>query len=126
MTTHTPFQLGSVSTGTLKTEDLLRAFADTLDRLRPDAQGVKDAREYLTIVRHNPAGGFSMKTEGVDEGPYIVDDLVNDLNELCPPFVYFGAKRPSHVYYPPRSNTACTSIAISRTTTTPTPARIAH
>ena len=59
----TQFQLGSISTGTLKIEDLAPVFIEEL------------------------------LSRGVDAGdvPEDMDGLYNALESFCPPFVYFGA-----------------------------------
>ena len=56
------FQLGSISTGTLRTEDLAPVFIEEL------------------------------LSRGVDAGdvPEDMDGLYNALDNICPPFVYFG------------------------------------
>ena len=58
----TQFQLGSISTGTLRTEDLAPVFIEEL------------------------------LSRGVDAGdvPEDMDGLYNALESFCPPFVYFG------------------------------------
>lgn len=61
MNTTKLFQLGSISTGTLRTEDLLQAFTAKL------------------IELGNPPD--------IDD----VDAMQDALQALCPPFVYFGA-----------------------------------
>ncbi len=70
MNTTKPFQLGSISTGTLKTEDLILVFETEMtdlgkDELHTDFSGMTD-EEYL-------------------------EKLSQILNDICPPFVYFGA-----------------------------------
>ncbi len=70
------FQLGSISTGTLKTEDLLPIFV-----AEATARGVRfidgAGNHFLT----NEPGGRNTPT---------LDLLTEALNNLCPPFVYFG------------------------------------
>ena len=59
----TQFKLGSISTGTLKPEDLAPVFIEELFSRGVDAGGV----------------------------PEDMDELYKALNYVCPPFVYFGA-----------------------------------
>ena len=58
-----PFQLGSISTGTLKTKDLLHIFAEELQH-------------------HN------LEARDIDNDLGAITDALQD---ACPPFVYFGA-----------------------------------
>ena len=77
------FQLGSISTGTLRTEDLLEAFHSTIESLQ--AQQAKD--EGTPIV---------LADDGYMDGnePYSDEELLTiyteQLESFCPPFVYFG------------------------------------
>lgn len=63
------FKLGSVSVGTLRTEDLLPAFENIFQQL---------------------GGTYEDFPVGVTDEEY-VENLAQRLNDLCPPFVYFGA-----------------------------------
>ena len=88
----TQFQLGSISTGTLRPEDLLPAFTYKLGELA-----------------HNPVSNTSVfKSAGmaeiwqgaidtinapdyVHDYDELLDGITDALQEYCPPFVYFGA-----------------------------------
>jgi len=80
MTTTKPFTLGSISTGTLRTEDLLPAFAEAYRPFNAHGPLIKicDA-----VIR----GGKDVEEEDLGD---IIDRLQHNLNEICPPFVYFG------------------------------------
>ena len=76
------FQLGSISTGTLRTLDLLEAFASEAEARCGDmaTKAVSTARIYLdpdAIVDDEQA------QETLDELRFLLEDS-------CPPFVYFG------------------------------------
>ena len=72
MTTTTPFKLGSISTGTMRPEDLLVNYFRALQRL--------DRAKYQTLMDDR-----ALKL------PELLGDLEDALQELCPPFVSFGA-----------------------------------
>ena len=76
----TEFQLGSISTGTLRTEDLLEAFANTLQQFNRTHPLLG---EYLDI-HANDAWDSDKAADLLNEG------FFNALQEICPPFVYFG------------------------------------
>jgi len=63
------FQLGSVSTGTLRPQDLLPAFESAYEMV-------------------NPTGKLAAFFEDIDEHLTLLED---EINNYCPPFVYFGA-----------------------------------
>jgi hypothetical protein len=81
-TTHTPFTLGSVSSGTLRTEDLLPAFAEAYRPFNPNAPVI----EECDAVMQGWEGGLDY--EDLDE---VIGKLQECLTEVCPPFIYFGA-----------------------------------
>jgi len=93
------FQLGSISTGTLRQQDLLSAFAQTLSSLEstkfyaevgPDSLELYHGSE---LVRQAPAMLDALDNTTAVSNPYVaeyLDWLTDALNELCPPFVYFG------------------------------------
>lgn len=86
MTTTKPFQLGSISTGTHQPEDLLRAFTATLHRL--EAPSILQNQDWSELLND----AVNMVDGKTDWDDYMLDELLpNALNELCPPFVYFGA-----------------------------------
>jgi len=77
----TIFQLGSISAGTLLIEDIFPAYLDQLDKLSPNSPLSKEVWAYMEtgalLEEHENAWG-------------IVEQIDLLLNELCPPFVYFG------------------------------------
>jgi len=75
-----PFQLGSISTGTLRTEDLLPAFINALT----DAVSYEFYSDELDNMWPKDN---EWETE---ELGYLLAQVTTALEELCPPFVYFG------------------------------------
>ena len=67
------FQLGSISTGTLRTEDLLTAFTEAL---RQHIPGMIVGGEVV------PWPNYSIEDQ--------IEQLEDNLNQICPTFVYFG------------------------------------
>ena len=69
------FQLGSISTGTLRTEDLLEAFHSTIA-----ASGTPPA-----LAEDGYVDGGAQYSDGE-----LLEVYTEQLESLCPPFVYFG------------------------------------
>ena len=94
------FQLGSISTGTLRTEDLIPAFTYTMGELTHDP--TSNTSKYPTEAMANlwDEAIKAINNPDTDTNPLsddeciarneILSDLQDALNELCPPFVYFG------------------------------------
>jgi len=72
------FSLGSVSSGTLKPEDLIAAFAAALDNLEPRSALAAEAQEY------------DPETAEPDVGNWLLEELFEALDDLAPPYCYFG------------------------------------
>lgn len=88
-------KIGSISCGTLRTQDLLRAFADELERLSGGAEVIvapynscviADAREWASRL---DAEDVSPSDEL--EAQEILGDIANELDKRAPAFCYFGA-----------------------------------
>lgn len=99
MKTH---KIGSISTGTLRTEDLLSTFASTLERLilingdyfaKPENFSERDRLNALVGEAQDAFGddGETLTEEGETNGPEIVDSLIDALQEFAPSFCTFGA-----------------------------------
>lgn len=75
-------QLGSISTGTLRSEDLLSAFASELEWL-----GNEDDKPLVFEAN------AMLEAEELDENEAadLVNDLIDALSEHAPPYCYFGA-----------------------------------
>jgi hypothetical protein len=85
--------IGSISSGTLRTEDLLDTFAFELEHLvqRNADEWCSDAGRarrdaYVALVRD--AREANPDTE---EGAELVTELEDALDEFAPPYAYFGA-----------------------------------
>jgi len=83
--------LGSISSGTLRTEDLLDAFAFELEY-----QIQRDEALYLTPSIRDAllkcvADAKEITDFDSDEAADMVNELIDQLNEYAPPYCYFGA-----------------------------------
>lgn len=79
--------LGSVSSGSLRTPDLLDAFADALDDL--DADGA-----YADLIQraYDRVEALKDEDENEDEDDRdLVEELTEALNTFAPPYATFGA-----------------------------------
>jgi hypothetical protein len=83
---HEP-QLGSISSGTMRPEDLLEAFADELEWLRPRGHS------RLILEARN------VDTMGNEEKLLVLSDLFDALDECSPPYCYFGASEGDGACY---------------------------
>jgi hypothetical protein len=81
---HTP-TIGTISHGTLRTEDLLAAFANELRMIEPNASLVAEADAVALL--HSFGWLDIMIGQGAGE---LVDDLIEALNALAPAYCYFG------------------------------------
>lgn len=80
--------LGSVSSGTKRTEDLIEAFVSVLDELSENGENeelIREARTWLEL----PELDHSDKTE--DWGADIVQEMFDAIEAAAPPYSYFGA-----------------------------------
>lgn len=85
------FSLGTVSNGTLKTDDLLNAFADELEhRTAAPAAAIRelitDARAYAKLFTED-----HLNEAGQECAAEIIGEVMDALTELAPAFVSFGA-----------------------------------
>lgn len=72
--------IGSISSGTLRTEDLLSAFSDYC-RDYGGREGRKLYREYDKMTMEEVEG---------EEGGYLLEEMTECLENAAPDFVYFG------------------------------------
>jgi len=73
---NTTFPIGSISSGTLRPEDLIPAFASALE---PGSE---------LQVR---ADAFDFETAGSEEAGWLLEELYEALEERAPDYCYFGA-----------------------------------
>lgn len=79
-------EAGSVSHGTLRSEDLIAAFSAELNALVEDHELVAEANAVLLL--HGL--GYSVMSDG-DAASELVSELQDALNEHAGPGLYFGA-----------------------------------
>jgi hypothetical protein len=86
--------IGSISSGTMLSEDLIPAFADELAELAKTAKSdaYKDllAKADAWLDVDQDADDFDADQHN-DDGSEIVNDLMDALGEFAPPYFYFGA-----------------------------------
>ena len=81
------FQLGSISTGTLRPEDLIPAFNNALTQIHDGHYC--DIDEMMNDEAGN-AAEFGKQPSNDELQRRVVDRLMDELQDACPPFVYFG------------------------------------
>ena len=88
------FQLGSISTGTQRTQDLLPVFLETFIALGGNVPSDLECGSYIEYLNWpNPettACNEDDKFWDSEDAMWDMEALTNGLNNLCPPFVYFG------------------------------------
>lgn len=86
-------QPGSVSTGTLKTEDLLSAFVaelqefDAFDQLTKEMAQCCETADALALGINNNW----LNDDGLEAASDVVGELIDHLNSLAPDYMSFGA-----------------------------------
>ena len=90
----TQFQLGSISHGTLRTQDLLPVFLETFMALGGNVPADLECGSYIEYLNWpNPettACDEDDKFWDSEDAMWDMEALTDGLNNLCPPFVYFG------------------------------------
>lgn len=83
-------QLGSVSSGTMRNEDLIPAFLDMAEELTKGARGYGEHRKKLAAIRRRAnKGDVYFESEEAD---YDLHECLFDmLNEFAPPYCSFGS-----------------------------------
>jgi histone H3/H4 len=90
---------GSISSGTMRSEDLLESLASELDfqisrqprlfRRAPYRKLIREAHQCLR--RLNGEGTRAQQQEAEEYASEIVNDLMDSLTEFAPPLAYFGS-----------------------------------
>jgi len=81
------FQLGSISSGTMRTEDLIPAFLDALDSFKLSRNERNAVRAISKKARNSHRNNYYNLTETADAD---LDELFDILNNQAPAGVYFG------------------------------------
>jgi hypothetical protein len=97
-TTENNTTLGTVSHGTLRSEDLLGKFLFTLEEIDPKAGARFNAELIEYGFGHSMCGACGMGNreewpEGFDDdtAQEIIHDMMDAINAACPNGIYFGA-----------------------------------
>lgn len=72
-------KLGTISHGTMRLEDLIPAFVESLRDVDP---------ESIPVLEYDSK---SINDSYWDDADGVLEDLFDALNEYCPPYCYFGA-----------------------------------
>jgi len=89
--------IGSVSEGTLREENLISAFADELSYYLKRLRLSRDQRKRFADLIRDASGQVEVLNSerdfdhDRDDAGELVDQLVDALNEIAPPYCYFGA-----------------------------------
>ncbi len=85
--------IGSISTGTLRSEDLAQAFSDELERLNGGPNSLTLAVTRWSDEEDTFALNEDIQTldDWTERGSHFIDELADALNEYAPPHTYFGA-----------------------------------
>lgn len=78
--------VGTISHGTMRTEDLLISISDELRRLQPDHELVKECEAIQTLW----AAGWNDIYDN-EHASETLDALFDAMEEFAPPYCYFGA-----------------------------------
>lgn len=91
-------QLGEISSGTLRSEDLVESFARELEYITNAPEERTDAESALIAEcgkwQEDPRGdhdGGTFYEDWESEGAELVNSLIDALTERAPPYAYFGA-----------------------------------
>jgi hypothetical protein len=91
-------EIGSVSSGTMRSQDLLDSFASELDyqlgrqsSRYPRKEHRALIREARRCLRHMENGTAKQAEQAEDEASDIVNELMDALDEFAPPYMHFGA-----------------------------------
>ena len=88
MTNRHKAQVGTVSAGTLRTEDLLKTLGAELEYLAKGESHPGNRQNYAEVAAEALAD-TSTQTDVYNQDT--LDDVFNCLNELAPPYCYFGS-----------------------------------
>jgi hypothetical protein len=83
--------IGSVSEGTLRSEDLINTFAWELCQYRNTLHITREQRKRFTALL-DEANEFGLDVEAQEtyDASELVEELFRALEELAPPYAYFG------------------------------------
>ena len=93
-TTRRPFQLGTVSHGTLRPQDLLPKFLETLTALGGDIPKDLECGTHIEYLNYPGPDTTACDDDSPfwtsEEAGWDMEALCDALQNCCPPFVYFG------------------------------------
>lgn len=81
---------GSIIFGTHRLVDLVPAFLDALDGLNPNAAD-RIRAEYADVLDAIDAHTGELDVDVGEDGTFLVEDLIDALNDCAPDGTYFGA-----------------------------------